>query len=98
MGRRCGNGIVFTWGVANYGRLGVPLNADQMRVINSDEHQLLPLKPSVVKFPDPTIIVQKVSCASSFTLAMTSDGFVYSWGLGNSGGLGIGEQSMAYTP
>lgn len=82
---------MFTWGVANYGRLGVPLNAEQMRLINTENHDLLPLKPSVVKFPDPTTIIQKVSCGSAFTLAMTTEGQVYSWGLGNSGGLGLGE-------
>jgi len=84
--------------VSNYGRLGVPLNAEQMKIINSESHDLLPLKPSIVKFPDPTIIIQKVSSGSSFTLAMSTDGFVYSWGLGNSGGLGLGELSMTYTP
>lgn len=25
IGRRCGNGIVFTWGIANDGRLGIPI-------------------------------------------------------------------------
>jgi alpha-tubulin suppressor-like RCC1 family protein len=98
VGRRCGNGIVFTWGIANYGRLGIPLNNEQMKVINSENHDLLALKPSVVKFPEPTIIIYKVSCGSSFSLAMSTEGNVYSWGLGNSGGLGLGEVSMSFTP
>lgn len=29
VGRRCGNGIIFTWGAANDGRLGIGLFEDE---------------------------------------------------------------------
>jgi len=36
----------------------------------------------------------KVACGSSHTLAIGQNGQVYSWGLGFSGALGIGESSI----
>jgi alpha-tubulin suppressor-like RCC1 family protein len=39
-----------------------------------------------------------VACGNFFTLALSADGIVYSWGLGNSGGLGQGERNVSYTP
>jgi len=47
----------------------------------------------LVQFSDPTIQVTKVECGSSFTLVLTSQGMLYSWGFGKSGSLGLGEKS-----
>lgn len=46
---------------------------------------------------DP-IKVQKVECGSSFTLVLTQNGWLYSWGFGKSGSLGLGERSQTGTP
>jgi len=81
IGRRCGsgNGVVFTWGVANEGRLGVPLTAEELEKIDAKNHELVPYKPCIVKFEERVIIL-KVACGNSFTLALSLDGLVYSWG------------------
>ena len=58
--------------------------------IKKNNNDLVPWRPSVVKF-DNTVIIEKVACGSSYSIALSADGLVYSWGLGNSGGLGLGE-------
>ena len=40
---------------------------------------LVPHKPIMVEFSDFVVII-KVSCGNSHTLALTEDGIVYSWG------------------
>ena len=70
---------MFTWGVANEGRLGVPLSEAELEQIGAKNHELVAFKPSIVKF-DEKVIVRKVSCGNSFTLALSLDGLVYSWG------------------
>ncbi len=58
---------------------------------------LVPLKPRTVNFPNGQEI-RKVTCGNSFTLALSSSGQVYSWGLGSSGGLGLGERNIVWEP
>jgi alpha-tubulin suppressor-like RCC1 family protein len=71
VGRRCGNGVVFTWGIANDGRLGYSIPQSQ---------ELIPMKPQIVRFLDQAVAIAKVSCGNTFTLALSSQGIVYSWG------------------
>ncbi len=42
--------------------------------------------------------IVKVECGSAMTLALTNTGFMYSWGFGKSGSLGLGEKSNSMTP
>ncbi len=80
IGRRCGNGIVFTWGICNDGRMGIG-NQD-LGMTGVDEEELIAVKPTIIQFPTPNIIIVKVACGLTYTLALTSSetGFVYSWG------------------
>ena len=71
VGRRCGNGVVLTWGIANDGRLGYSIPQSQ---------ELIPMKPQIVRFLDQAVAIAKVSCGNTFTLALSSQGIVYSWG------------------
>ena len=51
VGRRCGNGIVFTWGISNDGRLGVDLRTfKDIEEVDEQSRELIAVKPSVVKF------------------------------------------------
>jgi hypothetical protein len=50
VGKRYGNGIVFSWGVVNEGRLGIELNKTEIEAQQSQNHELVPYKPSIVKF------------------------------------------------
>jgi len=53
---------------------------------------------SLVDFIDPTISVVKLECGSSFSLVLSAQGWLYSWGFGKSGSLGLGEKSEAAYP
>ena len=54
--------------------------------------------PRAVRFPNTSIIVVKISAGSRHTLALTSNGEVYSWGWGHLGQLGHGNSSNLYSP
>jgi alpha-tubulin suppressor-like RCC1 family protein len=63
--------VVLTWGIANDGRLGYSIPQSQ---------ELIPMKPQIVRFLDQAVAIAKVSCGNTFTLALSSQGIVYSWG------------------
>ncbi|KAJ1527956.1 hypothetical protein ONE63_007889 [Megalurothrips usitatus] len=79
-------GELYTWGLGQYGRLGHGDNATQ-------------LKPKVVKALLGRHVVQ-VACGSrdAQTLALTSDGMVFSWGDGDFGKLGRGGSEGCSVP
>ena len=41
--------------------------------------------------PGPDLAVTKVVCGDCYTLVLCENGNVYSWGIGKSGSLGLGE-------
>ena len=71
------HGMVFTWGRGNSGQLGCGnvLNEDQVRSVSS--------------LADHFIV--DVHCGESHTVALTSEGDVYTWGGGSMGQLGLGD-------
>ncbi|KAK3907967.1 E3 ubiquitin-protein ligase HERC2 [Frankliniella fusca] len=79
-------GELYTWGLGQYGRLGHGDNATQ-------------LKPRIVKALLGRHVVQ-VACGSrdAQTLALTSDGMVFSWGDGDFGKLGRGGSEGCSVP
>ncbi|XP_076442328.1 uncharacterized protein LOC143281177 [Babylonia areolata] len=83
-------GRVWVCGKGKDGALG--LGKGQLRDVTS---------PELVTFPDQVQVVQ-VSCSMGehhgHTLALTSEGMVYSWGDGYKGKLGLGSQDSAFTP
>jgi len=93
--------VVFTWGVCDEGRLGVPLHKGlEGETGGGGKYELKELTcmgPQLVKFPG-NVIILKVCCGNSFSVALSEDMFVYSWGQGNSGGLGLGEEYQTETP
>ncbi|XP_043274810.1 E3 ubiquitin-protein ligase HERC2 isoform X2 [Venturia canescens] len=80
------NGELYTWGLGEYGRLGHGDTVTQM-------------KPKLVKALVGQRVVQ-VACGSkdAQTLALTEEGYVYSWGDGDFGKLGRGGSGGCYTP
>ncbi|MDT4950217.1 MAG: hypothetical protein QOJ37_2812 [Pseudonocardiales bacterium] len=75
-------GALYAWGLNNYGQLG------DGSTTNASTPQLVPL-------PDGTVVTQ-ASAGLGHTLALTSTGEIYSWGLNNLGQLGI--NSTTNTP
>jgi alpha-tubulin suppressor-like RCC1 family protein len=75
---------VFTWGRGEDGQLGV---GD-----TSDLHE-------------PTFVdalrgvrVRQIACGSGHTVVLTTDGSVYTWGRGDDGRLGHGDNGWKYVP
>ena len=79
------NGRVYTWGRGTFGQLG------QTEITN----QALPTR---IALPLMNIPVVEISCGWQHTLAVTSNGFLYSWGLNINGQLGLGDYTDRDTP
>lgn len=77
---------MYTWGLGEYGRLGHGDNFTQ-------------LKPKIVQALLGHRVIQ-VACGSrdAQTLALTEDGFVFSWGDGDFGKLGRGGSEGCFIP
>ena len=54
----------------NEGRLGIALSDKEVESIDQKNHELVAYKPSIVKF-DESVIILKLSCGNSFTLALS---------------------------
>eukprot|EP01138_Halocafeteria_seosinensis_P006052 gb/GECG01006186.1/.p1 GENE.gb/GECG01006186.1/~~gb/GECG01006186.1/.p1 ORF type:complete len:456 (+),score=40.70 gb/GECG01006186.1/:1-1368(+) len=80
-------GEVFTWGAGGgtFGQVGGLGHGDKTTQS----------RPALVEtLADQKIRVTQVSCGSSHTIALTDDGRVFTWGLGDAGRLGNGIRSQ----
>ena len=101
------DGTVYSWGLNSYGQLGLNVgnttasNADYKRVVAQKVKQ-----KNVVTSEDGTESteigeldnIKQVSGGHDFSVALTNDGEVYTWGLGTSGQLGNGGAVTSYIP
>lgn len=78
-------GRVFSWGMNNYGQLGMSGN-------------MISPQPSEISISNDSDPISQVACGSYFSLAVTRQGEVWSWGMGTHGQLGHGDKSDCYTP
>ena len=78
LGLTCANEL-YGWGFNNSGQLG-------KSIINADFN-----KPGSIKGPNNQTITQ-ISCGSTHTLILTSDGMVYGWGNNYYGQIGCGKR------
>ena len=79
------NGIMYTWGRNNNGQLGQGIVHNQA-IINQ------------IARPLTFVEISEVSCGWQHTIAVTSFGFLYSWGLNTNGQLGLGDYEDRNTP
>ena len=81
------DGAVWSWGDGEDGKLGH----------GDEEHQLLQLLPKKVEaFAGRRVVA--VSAGAGHSLALTADGAVWSWGDGDYGKLGHGDQQRQLLP
>ena len=79
------NGYVYTWGRSTFGQLG------QGEVINN-------ALPTLLSAPLQEVKIAAVSCGWQHTMALTNQGFLFSWGLNINGQLGIGDYNDRNVP
>ncbi|MCQ2816405.1 MAG: hypothetical protein MJ252_03975 [archaeon] len=82
------NGSVYAWGTAKYGCLGKYLKQDQYT----------PIEIEVDSDKKPFKDIVQIAAGMFMSLALTEKGRVYSWGLGNKGRLGHGNENSTETP
>eukprot|EP00164_Ancoracysta_twista_P028227 GFYU01056152.1.p1 GENE.GFYU01056152.1~~GFYU01056152.1.p1 ORF type:complete len:318 (-),score=63.85 GFYU01056152.1:11-925(-) len=78
------DGVLFTWGNGEFGRLGHGNNVTQ----------LLPVQLSLEKYGP----VKVVACGFAHTAVVTENGALLTWGCGYKGPLGHGEERTLNTP
>eukprot|EP01038_Epipyxis_sp_PR26KG_P007269 gene7269-9908_t len=83
--------VLYTFGLNEDGQCGNG-GEETLCKINSNI-----VSPSPVKFLN-NIIIAQISLGSRHSLALSSDGCVYSWGWGHHGQLGLGNNNSIYSP
>ena len=78
------DGSVYTWGRGGYGRLG---HGDQ------ETHEVPRLVTAL-----RGIHVTYIACGFAFSAAVTSERGVYTWGTGDCGRLGLGDEKDRFSP
>jgi len=89
------NGHIYSWGKAEGGQLGLPL--DQL-VHNAKQNQLYCTAPRRIKGALENKVVVQVACGDAHSLALTRDGLVFGWGYSYYGQLGTGITSESPDP
>ena len=76
--------IVFSWGRGEDGQLGLGDTSDQHEPTFLDALR--------------GVAVRQLACGSGHTCVLTHDGEVYTWGRGDDGRLGHGDNGWKYVP
>lgn len=92
---RTSDGRVFACGRANGGQLGLPADHPALQ---DPEFPGMVSEPTQIPFPDVDDPVVHVSAGTHNNAAVTASGALYTWGEGNQGELGIGDETEAKTP
>jgi alpha-tubulin suppressor-like RCC1 family protein len=90
------DGNLYSWGANEFGQLGLGTSNTN----DSDTPEMIPPDefPSGTTFGQGATTVDQVAAGSSFSLALTSTGQLYSWGSNFSGQLGNGTTSSTGNP
>lgn len=88
-------GKVYSCGLGNKGRLG--FTKTNWKKEDADTDAWFTPKPIRVRFPNKERIA-RISCGADHTLAISDNGELLAWGVGQYGNLGTGEVADEYTP
>lgn len=86
------SGQVLGWGRYDMKEVGVSLDKVEQKAIYKDNHgnARAIIVPTKLTFTNDDVICKKIASGSHHSFAVTSDGFVYSWGFGDTYGPGLG--------
>ncbi|USK60456.1 RCC1 domain-containing protein [Peribacillus asahii] len=79
------DGSLYTWGENTYGKLGIGTETSIYDVWSDGANSAVPIKVSLTK-------VMQAEAGSEHTVAITTDGTVWSWGSNDYGQLGVGKK------
>jgi regulator of chromosome condensation len=92
---RTSDGRVFACGRSDEHQLG--LADDDAAFADRAFDDFLP-EPAQVTFPDPADTIVGVSAGTQGSMAVSSEGVLYAWGVQSQGELGLGDEDGAATP
>ncbi|KLO19781.1 RCC1/BLIP-II protein [Schizopora paradoxa] len=92
---RTSGGRVFACGRANGGQLGLPSDHEAFK---EPENEGMVDTPTLIPFPDSDDPIVHISAGIHNNLAVSASGALYSWGQGNQGELGVGDETDMPTP
>ncbi|MDP2438630.1 MAG: hypothetical protein Q8P67_23045, partial [archaeon] len=75
----------FVWGQNDYGQLGLGDTTDH------STPQLNPVIGAIMKRVDSYASIREIACGNSFSVMLSTSGHVFTWGRGEHGRLGLGE-------
>ncbi|MCL7048079.1 hypothetical protein MKW94_029797 [Papaver nudicaule] len=89
---------ILTAGLPQYGQLGHGTDNEYNTKSSAVKlaYEAQPRPKAIAAFAEKTIV--KVACGTNHTVAVDSEGFVYTWGCGGYGRLGHREQKDEWTP
>ncbi|KAL9267089.1 RCC2-like protein [Drosera capensis] len=89
---------ILTAGLPQYGQLGHGTNNEYNTKDSSVKlaYEPQPRPKAIAFFAEETVV--KVACGTNHTVAVDSNGYVYTWGFGGYGRLGHREQKDEWTP
>jgi hypothetical protein len=90
------DGGVYTWGHAEYNQHGTGIVAGQDYVDNF--HYFIPRPLAIYSSSGDLARIRQISCGSNFTVAVSEEGDVYSWGWNAYGVLGQGKGFLLHEP
>lgn len=78
---------MYSWGKNKYGQLGQGETLEEYIIF-----------PKIIEGPLYQVKIDMVACGWQHTLAITMNGFLFSWGLNITGQLGLGDFVDRYYP
>ena len=94
------DGTVWSWGLNNYGQLGISVGSTSSS--NENYKRTYAVKVQQKENESTTLVdldnIKQVSGGIDFSTALTNDGTIYAWGLGTSGQIGNGVAETVYVP
>lgn len=92
-----GNGRMIAFGRSDSGQLGITDTIPPPGKFENIPVEVL-LPGDSTENTDPTEPVAQISCGSNHNLAITESGNLYTWGYGDMGALGHGEEKDDFRP
>jgi len=90
-------GDLYVFGSNMYGCLGMK-NAAETKINDLDETENLYVPTKLSFFSDKNLKISKLACGDAHVIVLTDTNQIFSWGVGEYGRLGLGDELDRYEP